>query len=398
VSLWCSLLPARALTNTRILATGVGIFKRWSPSWGLNKVAKKLAFDKVLFTTALLLVVLGLLMVYSASAVIAGGGALGLSRIFLKQVLAVGLGSLVLLAVMHVDYRKYRNVSVVYGILASSIALLGVVLFSPPINGTRRWILAGGFSFQPSEFAKLALVIYLAFLIDRTIDRERDRELLWPACFVTGLMVLLILFETDLGTSLVLIAATGAMLFLAGLRWRYFFAGGAILVPLVWLLVISVPYRRQRLLTFLDPEADPLNHGYQAMQSLIAIGSGGPFGLGPGQSLQKLYFLPYPHSDFIFSILAEELGLIGAVFLLVLFALLIWRGVRAGLNAPDHFGRYLAWGITGVISVQALMHASVAVSLMPTTGIPLPLISYGGSSMLISLAGLGVLLNISQHG
>jgi cell division protein FtsW len=361
-------------------------------------VAKKLAFDKVLFTTALLLVVLGLLMVYSASAVMVGGGALGLSRIFLKQVLAVGLGSLVLMAVMHVDYRTYRNVSVVYGILATSIALLAVVLFSPPVNGTRRWILAGGLSFQPSEFAKLALVIYLAFLIDRTTERERDRELLWPACFVTGLMVLLILFETDLGTSLVLIAATGAMLFLAGLRWRYFFAGAALLIPVVWLLVVSVPYRKQRLLTFLDPEADPLNHGYQAMQSLIAIGSGGPFGLGPGQSLQKLHFLPYPHSDFIFAILAEELGMIGAVFLLVLFALLIWRGVRAGLNAPDNFGRYLAWGITGVISVQALMHASVAVALMPTTGIPLPLISYGGSSMLISLAGLGVLLNVSQHG
>jgi len=145
-------------------------------------VAKKLAFDKVLFTTVLLLVVLGLLMVYSASAVVAGGGALGASRIFLKQVLAVGLGGLVLLAVMHIDYRRYRNVSVIYGILATSIALLGVVLFSPSVNGTRRWILAGGLSFQPSEFAKLALVIYLAFLIDRTVDRERDRDLLWPAC------------------------------------------------------------------------------------------------------------------------------------------------------------------------------------------------------------------------
>ncbi len=361
-------------------------------------MAKKLVFDKVLFTTVLLLVVLGLAMVYSASAVMAGGGALGISRIFFKQVLSVGLGGLVLMAVMHVDYRKYRYGPVVYGILAVSVALLGVVLFSPPINGTRRWILAGGLSFQPSELAKLALVIYLAFLIDRTIERERDRELLWPACFVTGLMVMLILFEMDLGTSLVLIAATGAMLFLAGLRWRYFFAGAAGLIPIVWLLVVSVPYRRQRLLTFLDPERDPLNTGYQAMQSLIAIGSGGIFGLGPGESLQKLHFLPYPHSDFIFSILAEELGLLGAVFLLGLFAVLIWRGVRAGLNAPDLFGRYLAWGITGVISVQALMHASVAVCLLPTTGIPLPLISYGGSSMLISLAGLGVLLNISQHG
>ena len=164
------------------------------------------------------------------------------------------------------------------------------------------------------------------------------------------------------------------------------------------MLVVSVPYRRQRLLTFLDPEADPLNHGYQATQSLIAIGSGGIFGLGPGESLQKLHFLPYPHSDFIFAILAEELGLLGAVGLLALFGALVWRGVRAGLNAPDLFGRHLAWGVTGILVVQAFMHASVAVSLMPTTGIPLPLISYGGSSMLVSLAGVGLLLNVSQHG
>ena len=241
-------------------------------------------------------------------------------------------------------------------------------------------------------------MVYLAYLLESRSDRERDRELLLPACFVTGLMVALILLETDLGTAFVLIVASGLMLFLSGLRWRYFLAGAAGLVPLIWVLIISVPYRRARLLTFLDPERDPLNTGYQAMQSLIAVGSGGPFGLGPGQSLQKLHFLPYPHSDFIFSILAEELGLIGAVGLLVLFALLVWRGVKAGLEAPDEFGRYLAWGITGVVAVQAFIHTSVSVALMPTTGIPLPLMSYGGTSMVITLAGLGVLLNVSQHG
>jgi len=361
-------------------------------------VAKKLVFDKVMFTTVVLLVGLGLVMVYSASAVVGGQSALGFNRIFLKQVLAVGLGGLAMLAVMHVDYRKYRRASIVYGILGAAVGLLIVVLFSPPVNGTRRWILAGGLSFQPSELAKFALVVYVAYLIDRTQAREGDRELLLPTCFVTGLMVVLILLQTDLGTALVLLAAAGLMLFLAGLRWRYFLLGSAALVPLIWVLVVAVPYRRQRLLTFLDPEKDPLNHGYQAMQSLIAIGSGGIFGLGPGESLQKLHFLPYPHSDFIFAILAEELGLIGAVGLLALFAVLVWRGVRAGMNAPDLFGRHLAWGVTGILVVQALIHASVAVALMPTTGIPLPLISYGGSSMLVSLAGVGLLLNVSQHG
>jgi cell division protein FtsW len=361
-------------------------------------VAKKLAFDKVMFTTVVLLVGLGLVMVYSASAVVGGETSLGLNRVFVKQVLAVGIGGLAMLAVMHVDYRRYRSSSVVYGLLGFSIALLIVVLFSSPVNGTRRWILAGGLSFQPSELAKLVLVIYLAYLIDRTQESDRDRDLLAPTCFVTGLMVVLILLETDLGTSLVLIAAAGMMLFLAGLRWRYFLAGAAALVPAIWFLVVAVPYRRQRLLTFLDPEADPLGNGYQATQSLIAIGSGGIFGLGPGESLQKLHFLPYPHSDFIYAIVAEELGLLGAVGLLGLFAVLVWRGVRAGLNAPDLFGRHLAWGVTGILVVQAFMHASVAVSLMPTTGIPLPLISYGGSSMLVSLAGVGLLLNVSQHG
>ena len=361
-------------------------------------MAKKLAFDKALFTLIVLLVGLGLVMVYSASAVVGGETRYGLNRVFVKQVLAVGLGSLVLLAVMHVDYRRYKHPAFVYGLLAVCLTLLVVVLFAPPINGTRRWILAGGLSFQPSELAKLTLVVYLAYLLARRAERERDRELLLPACFVTGLLVTLILLETDLGTAFVLIAASGLLLFLSGLRWRYFLAGAAALVPLIWVLIISVPYRRARLMTFLDPEADPLNTGYQAMQSLIAVGSGGIFGLGPGQSLQKLHFLPVPHSDFIFSILAEELGLLGAVGLLVLFALLVWRGVKAGLEAPDPFGRYLAWGLTGVIAVQAFIHASVAVALLPTTGIPLPLMSYGGTSMVVTLAGLGVLLNVSQHG
>ena len=361
-------------------------------------MAKKLAFDKVLFTIIVLLVALGLVMVYSASAVVGGETHYGLNRVFLKQILAVVLGALVMLAVMHVDYRDYKRSIAVYGLLALSVTLLIVVLFAPAVNGTRRWILAGGLSFQPSELAKLALVVYMAYLLDSRADRERDRQLLVPACFVTALMVTLILLETDLGTAFVLIMATGLLLFLSGLRWRYFLLGGAALVPLIWVLIISVPYRRARLTSFLDPERDPLNTGYQAMQSLIAIGSGGPFGLGPGGSLQKLHFLPYPHSDFNFSILAEELGMIGAVGLLGLFGVLVWRGVRAGLNAPDDFGRYLAWGITGVVAVQAFIHASVAVALMPTTGIPLPLLSYGGSSMVIMLAGLGVLLNVSQHG
>ena len=361
-------------------------------------MAKKLAFDRVLFTVVVLLVGLGLVMVYSASGVVGGYTDYGLNRIFLKQMLAVAVGVLAMLAVMHVDYRRLKSRTVVYGLLGLAVGLLVAALFAPPINGTRRWILAGGLSFQPSELAKLVLVVYLAYLAERHAEREGDRDLLLPASFVTGLMAVLILLEPDLGTTLVVLATSGLVLFLAGLRWRCFLGGAAVVAPMIWILIVSVPYRRARLLTFLDPESDPLDTGYQAMQSLIAIGSGGLFGLGPGQSLQKLHFLPYPHSDFIFAILAEELGLIGGLGVVVLFALLVWRGARAGLAAPDLFGRHLAWGITGLLVVQALIHMSVAAALMPTTGIPLPLVSYGGTSMLVSLVGLGVVLNVSQHG
>ena len=204
--------------------------------------------------------------------------------------------------------------------------------------------------------------------------------------------------QPDLGTTVLICVATVMMLFLAGVEWRYFAVGFAALLPALGFLVYSVPYRRQRLMAFLDPDLEPLRAGYQARQSLIAIGSGGVVGRGLGESLQKLYFLPHPHSDFVYSIVGEELGLLGAVGLLLLFGVLAWRGLRTGLKAPDEFGRYLAWGLTGVRVVQALIHISVAVALMPTKGIPLPFISYGGSSLVVSLVACGVLLNVSQHG
>jgi cell division protein FtsW len=187
------------------------------------------------------------------------------------------------------------------------------------------------------------------------------------------------------------------MLFLAGLSWRFVAAGAALAMPLLYALVISVPYRRARLFAFLDPDRDPLGSGFQALQSLIAVGSGGLFGLGPGNSVQKLYFLPHPQSDFIYAIVAEELGMLGALAVVALFALLLWRGLRAGWRAPDPFGRYLAWGFTAMLVLQALVNISVAIALLPTKGIPLPFLSYGGSSLVVSLAICGVLLNVSQH-
>ena len=252
---------------------------------------------------------------------------------------------------------------------------------------------------QPSELAKLALILFLAYQIEKKHERGqlaaaaravrrggRARSPGWSCSSRTW------------APRRCCVAAALLVLFLAGLTWRWVLVGLAAAVPLGWFLIFSADYRRDRLLAFLDPEKDPLGGGFQALQSLIAVGSGGVFGLGPGASVQKLYFLPYPHSDFIFAILAEELGMIGALGLLALFGVLLWRGVRAGLRAPDPLGRYLAWGFTGILLLQALINVSVALALLPTKGIPLPFISYGGSSLVVSLAACGVLLNVSQHG
>ncbi len=361
-------------------------------------MAKKLAFDRVLFTTVVILVALGLAMVFSASAVVAhrqGGKA---DVFLLKQSLAVAVGLLAMLALMHLDYRELGRRWVVLGLVGVVVALQSLVLFGPALNSTRRWLLVGGLSIQPSEIAKLVLVLYLADLVARREERGRQRELLVPALVVAGLMAGLVFLGRDLGSALILGLMTGLMLVLAGVPWRHLAALGLAAAPIVALSIFTVDYRIDRLRAFLDLAAEPLGYGFQANQSLIAIGSGGLFGVGLGQSLQKLHFLPFAHSDFVFSIVGEELGLAGALGVLGLFGLLLWRGVRAGLRAPDAFGRYLAWGLSGALTLQALIHMSVAVALLPATGLTLPFISYGGSSLVVTLAACGVLLNVSQHG
>ena len=358
-------------------------------------MAKKLAFDRVLFTAIVLLVTLGMVMVYSASAAQARGQAL--NPYLLRQGLAAVLGFGLMLAAMHVDYRRLREPLAVWGLLLGVIGLLVLVLLGPELNATRRWLFVGPVTFQPSELAKLALVVYLAYQLEKKQERVSTSELLLPAALVTGLLAGLILIEPDLGTAVLLVATAGTMLFLAGLAWRHILVAGGILVPLVALAIAAAPYRRQRLLAFLDPERDPLGSGFQVIQSLIAVGSGGLVGRGPGESLQKLYFLPYPFTDFIYAIVAEELGFVGAVGVVALFAVVLWRGVRAGLAAPDAFGRYLAWGLTSVLVLQALINMSVVLGLFPTKGMPLPFLSYGGSSILVTLLLCGILLNLSQH-
>jgi cell division protein FtsW len=359
-------------------------------------MAKKLAVDKVLFTTIVLLLSFGLVMVYSASAALAGGGAL--NPFLAKQGVAAGLGLLLMISLMHLDYRHLRKPVVIYSLLGAVLTLLVAVLFAPELNATRRWLFVAGISVQPSELAKLALIPFLAYLIEKREEQVSTASYLMPAMLCTALLGGLILLQPDMGTAVLLGATAFLMTFLAGLSTRYLLCSLAVVPPLIAGLVWMEPYRRERLFTFLDPEKDPLGSGFQALQSLIAVGSGGVFGLGAGKSLQKLYFLPHPESDFIFSIVAEELGMIGSLLVVAAFGVLAWRGILAGLRAPDVFGRYLGWGLTGVIVLQALINVSVTIALLPTKGIPLPFISYGGSSLVVTLCACGVLLNVSQHG
>jgi len=364
-------------------------------------VAKKLAFDRVLFAMVALAVGFGLVMVYSASAALAradANGAPGFNPYVAKQVLAAAIGLVVMGVAMHVDYRHLRRPVVIYGVLAVVVALLVAVLFGPEISATHRWFRIGPLSIQPSEIAKLALVPYAAYQVERKPDRVNQAAVLAPVLVVTGVVVGLVLLEPDFGTAMLLVVSSLLVLFLAGLAWRYLVAAGLVAVPAVAFLVLAEDYRRRRLFAFLHPESDPLGAGFQANQSLIAVGSGGLFGLGPGGSVQKLHYLPHPHSDYVFAIAAEELGLVGAAAVLALFAVILWRGIKAGAGAPDLFGRHLAWGLTGLLVIQALIHVSVCLALAPSKGIPLPFISYGGSSLVVSMALCGVLLNVSQHG
>ncbi len=365
-------------------------------------MARKLAIDRLLFAPVVALVGLGLLMIYSASAMqIYLPSARGPSQplhFVMKQGIAVLLGGLLTIGAMKLDYRRLNDPRLVAAGLGLLSLALVAVLFRPPINGTRRWINVGVLSVQPSEFAKIGLVIGLAALLSRREGELDDvRRTLLPAAGLLALLGGLVLLQPDFGTALSFFAIVGVMLFYAGLRLRWFAAGALLALPALVAYAWSAPYRRARILAFLHPESDPLGTGYQALQSLIAVGTGGVTGLGLGDGKQKLFFLPYPYTDFIYAIVGEELGLVGCAIVLGLFGLLFARGMRAAVNAPDTFGRLLGVGLAVMIVVQALVNISVVLALVPTKGIPLPFLSYGGSALLADLIAVGILLNVSQH-
>jgi cell division protein FtsW len=299
---------------------------------------------------------------------------------------------------MRVDYRTYRNDRFIWTLLAIVAVLLVGVFFSAPVNGTRRWFNVGGLGIQPSELAKIACVLFTALILERRMHRidELSYSLL-PIGIVVGALVTLILLQPDFGTAMSLLMIVLVMVFAAGLHYKYFVGTLLAALPIIYIVLVSAPYRRRRLLAFWDPWADPLGDGFQIIQSLIAVGTGGVFGRGLMAGVQKLFYLPEPHTDFIFAVIGEELGLIGATAVLLCFCVIAWRGLRIAMRAEDTFGAFIALGVTTMIALQAFVNMSVVLGLMPTKGIPLPLVSNGGSSLLISLLSVGVLLNISQH-
>jgi cell division protein FtsW len=362
----------------------------------LLRTVEELRWDIWLAAAAIGLTLFGVIMVYSASA-----GARSPNAFLYGQIRWAALGLIVMLIARRIDYHRLGRPGFIYGFLGVCAFLLLLVFLFPKVNNASRWIHFEGFSAQPSELAKIAMVIFLAWFLS---ERERDGELnnFWatvaPASVVVGLLSVLILKEPDLGATLMLCIIFLTMLFAAGApMWRLYQLLLILMAGLVY-LVVKVVWRWDRVLAFIDPERDPYGKGYQVLQSLIAVGSGGVNGLGFGQSKQKNLFLPEPQSDFIFSVISEELGLTGATTLALVFGFFLWRGLRAGFHAPDRFGMLLAVGLTSSIVIQAFFNMSVALNLVPAKGITLPFISAGGSSLITVLAAVGILLNVSEQG
>lgn len=354
--------------------------------------------DFVLMAATLMLLAIGVVMVYSASAVLAYHDYGDYYYYLKRQLLFAGLGVAAMATTMNVDYwvwKKYAKLALIV-----CFALLAIVLV-PGIGvvrgGARSWLGIGSFGIQPSEFMKMGIVVYLAKLLSEDWSLSRFFKGLLPPLAIVGAAFGLIMLQPDLGTGVVMVGAAMLILFAAGARLPHLAGLGALGLAGFVGLIAAAPYRLQRITGFLNPWSDPLGTGYQIIQSLYAIGPGGLVGLGLGMSRQKYSYLPEPQTDFIFAIVGEELGFIGGAFVLGLFALVVWRGMRTAITAPDAFGGLLAAGIVGIVAVQVIINIGVVIGMFPVTGITLPLISAGGSSLTLMLTAIGILLNISRY-
>ncbi|MFN0063208.1 MAG: putative lipid II flippase FtsW [Myxococcaceae bacterium] len=356
--------------------------------------------DRMLLGAVLALTTIGLVMVYSASAVMAQEK-LGDGFYFLKRQLgagAVGLGVMAL--ALRVGYRKLARLA--YPLLI--VAVVTLVLVAVPgvgtvVGGARRWIKLGPMSLQPAELTKLAWVIYLSYSLAKKGQKVRSFTIgLLPHFLIAGVLVLLCMKQPDFGSSVALAFLLFVLLFVAGARLPYLVGALMLAAPLAYYAVASSPYRMKRILAFLDPWEHRHDAGYQVAESLMSVGSGGVFGLGLGDSRQKLFFLPEAHTDFIFSIIGEEMGLVGAGVVIALYVVILWRGIRAAARAAEPFGTYLAAGLTSLICFQASVNMAVAMGLLPTKGLTLPFVSYGGSSLMVLLGAAGILLSVEAQG
>jgi cell division protein FtsW len=362
-------------------------------------MAYRPASDRILFITTTLLTVFGLVMVYSASSTIASSKYGASYHFFVRQLAFAVVGYVMMIVLMRMDYRVWERKKPLWWLLAGCFALLVLVFTQPTVNSAHRWFRYGPLSFQPSEIAKLGLLIFLASYLRNHESEINDlRTRLLPCLALVGLFAGVIAIEPDLGQALCVLAITVLLLFIAGLSWVYIAGAGLLSIPVLYFAVVRVPYRWERVRVFLNPFHDPLGAGWNVSQSLTAVGNGGILGLGLGDSRQKMFFLPEAHSDFIFAVISEELGLLGAGFVLLLFLIFFCRGLKITFRAPDRFGFYLGMGITLLVVLQALVNISMALSLMPAKGIALPFVSQGGSSLLLNLMATGILLNIAQYG
>jgi len=384
---------AESLTATGSIAPGA--LGREDSSPELRVLCRPRGHDLVLFTAVAALVVLGIIMVYSASAIFARQRYHDAAYFLRRDLAYAALGFCAMWIGARVDYSLYRRLA--YWLLAGAIGLLALVLVvGVRINGARRWLPLGPVSFQPAEVAKFALWVYLAYSVAKKADQIKSFTVgFLPHFMVCGIIAALVLKQPDLGTAVVLLATTIVVLFAAGAKLGYILVAGLVMAPVGWRIIVGTPWRLRRILAFLDPWQFRHDVGYQISESLISIGSGGVMGVGLGDGKQKLFFLPEAHTDFIAAIVGEELGLVGLCAVMAIFAVVVWRGLRAAYLARDNFGRYLAFALTVQFSLQTLIHLGVVMGLLPTKGLTLPFVSYGGTSLVLSMFAAGVLLNIS---
>jgi cell division protein FtsW len=357
---------------------------------------RRFGFDVPLLLATLVLVTIGVLFVFSSSSFMARDKFNQSFHFMAQQVLGAAAGLALIAFLVSVKRSFFLQPAFVYGLLALTVFLLMLCLVMPTVAKTNRWVILFGFRFQPSELAKISLVLFLATYIESKKDRLNEAKTLAVPLAVLVVTVVLVLLEPDFGTAVLLAALAATMLFIGGVKLRYFAAAGGLFLALFAFYLNQADYRVQRLQGFLSPQKDVLGAGYQVDQSKLAVGSGGFVGAGLGQSTQKLYFLPFAHTDFVFAILGEETGLLGTLFTLALYLFFLWRGVKISLGAPSPTYKMIAAGITLAVVVQALMNISIVLGLGPAKGMPLPLLSYGRSSLVCTLAAIGILLHISQ--